>query len=182
MPPCTDFTWGRRRCRPCPQLLMRWMSGRAWCRWPSRILSEFVDGTLWGLNQISDADIDAPEGWDIRNSAGNLIVAVVDTGIRYTHQDLAANMWRNPNEIAGNGVDDDGNGLVDDVYGCNAYGRNGNPMDDNGHGSHCSGTIGGVGNNGVGVTGVAWGVKLMACKFLSSTGSGADSDAVTCID
>ena len=143
---------------------------------------KFVDGTLWGLNQISDADIDAPEGWDIRNSAGNLIVAVVDTGIRYTHQDLAANMWRNPNEIAGNGVDDDGNGLVDDVYGCNAYGRNGNPMDDNGHGSHCSGTIGGVGNNGVGVTGVAWGVKLMACKFLSSTGSGADSDAVTCID
>jgi subtilisin family serine protease len=143
---------------------------------------KYVDGTLWGLNQISDADIDAPEGWDIRSSAGNVIVAVVDTGLRYTHQDLAANMWRNPNEIAGNGVDDDGNGLVDDVYGCNAYGRNGNPMDDNGHGSHCSGTIGGVGNNGVGVTGVAWGVKLMACKFLSSTGSGTDSDAITCID
>jgi len=143
---------------------------------------KYVDGTLWGLNQISDADIDAPEGWDVRSSAGNVIVAVVDTGIRYTHQDLAANMWRNPNEIAGNGVDDDANGLVDDVYGCNAYGRNGNPMDDNGHGSHCSGTIGGVGNNGVGVTGVAWGVKLMACKFLSSTGSGTDSDAITCID
>lgn len=143
---------------------------------------KYVDGTLWGLNQISDADIDAPEGWDTRTSAGNLIVAVVDTGIRYTHQDLAANMWRNPNEIAGNGVDDDANGFVDDVYGCNAYGRNGNPMDDNGHGSHCSGTIGGVGNNGVGVTGVAWGVKLMGCKFLSSTGSGTDSDAITCID
>ena len=143
---------------------------------------QYVNGTLWGLNQISDADIDAPEGWDVRTSAGSLIVAVVDTGVRYTHQDLAANMWRNPGEVAGNGVDDDGNGFVDDVYGCNAYGRNGNPMDDNGHGSHCSGTIGGVGNNGVGVTGVAWGVKLMACKFLSSTGSGTDSDAITCID
>jgi len=143
---------------------------------------QYINGTLWGLNQISDADIDAPEGWDVRTSAGSLIVAVVDTGVRYTHEDLAANMWRNLGEISGNGLDDDGNGLVDDVFGCNAYGRNGNPMDDNGHGTHCSGTIGGVGNNGVGVTGVAWGVKLMACKFLSSTGSGADSDAITCID
>ena len=143
---------------------------------------KYTDGTLWGLNQISDADIDAPEGWDIRNSAGDVIVAVIDTGIRHTHQDLAANMWRNPNEIPGNGIDDDGNGYVDDVYGCNAYSRTGNPMDDNGHGSHCSGTIGGVGNNGIGVTGVAWRVKLMACKFLSATGSGTDSDAVSCID
>ena len=143
---------------------------------------QYLNGTLWGLNQISDVDIDAPEGWDVRTSAGSLIVAVIDTGIRYTHQDLAANMWRNPNEIAGNGVDDDANGFVDDVYGCNAYARSGNPMDDNGHGSHCSGTIGGVGNNGLGVTGVAWGVKLMGCKFLSSTGSGTDSDAITCID
>jgi hypothetical protein len=143
---------------------------------------KYLNGTLWGLNQISDADIDAPEGWATRSSAGTVIVAVIDTGIRTTHQDLAANMWRNPGEIAGNGRDDDNNGFIDDVFGCNAYSNTGNPTDDNGHGSHCSGTIGGVGNNGVGVTGVAWGVQLMACKFLSATGSGADSDAVRCID
>jgi subtilisin family serine protease len=143
---------------------------------------KYLDGTLWGLNQASDVDIDAPEGWDTRAAAGTVIVAVVDTGVRHTHQDLAANMWRNPNEIAGNGVDDDANGWVDDVYGCDAYNRDGDPMDDQGHGTHCAGTIGGVGNNGVGVAGVAWGVKIMAGKFLSATGSGTDSDAVTCID
>ncbi|MEI6070304.1 MAG: S8 family serine peptidase [Verrucomicrobiae bacterium] len=142
----------------------------------------FLNGTLWGLNQISDADIDAPEGWAIRSSAGTVIVAVIDTGIRTTHQDLAANMWKNPGEIAGNGRDDDNNGFIDDVFGCDAYNNDGNPMDDNGHGSHCAGTIGGVGNNAIGVTGVAWGVQLMACKFLSATGSGVDSDAVRCID
>ena len=143
---------------------------------------KFLDGTLWELSQPSDSDIDAPEGWAIRNSASSIIVAVIDTGIRYTHQDLAANMWRNPNETAGNGRDDDGNGFVDDIYGCNAYNNNGDPMDDNGHGTHCAGTIGAVGNNGIGITGVAWNVKLMACKFLSSTGAGSTSDAVRCID
>jgi subtilisin family serine protease len=143
---------------------------------------QYLNGTLWGLNQISDADIDAPEGWNVRSSAGAVIVAVIDTGIKTTHQDLAANMWRNSAEIAGNKIDDDANGFVDDVYGCDAYNNDGDPTDDNGHGSHCAGTIGGTGNNAIGVTGVAWGVKLMACKFLSATGSGADSDAVRCID
>ena len=143
---------------------------------------KYLDGTLWGLNQTSDADIDAPEGWNVRSSAGGVIVAIIDSGIKTTHQDLAANMWRNSAEIAGNKIDDDANGFVDDVFGCDAYNNDGDPTDDNGHGSHCAGTIGGVGNNGIGVTGVAWGVKLMACKFLSATGSGADSDAVRCID
>jgi subtilisin family serine protease len=143
---------------------------------------KYLDGTLWGLNQTSDADIDAPEGWNVRSSAGAVIVAVIDTGIKTTHQDLAANMWRNSAEIAGNKIDDDANGFVDDIFGCDAYNNDGDPTDDNGHGSHCAGTIGGTGNNGIGVTGVAWGVKLMACKFLSATGSGADSDAVRCID
>ena len=143
---------------------------------------KYLDGTLWGLNQASDADIDAPEGWSVRSSAGTLVVAVIDTGIRYTHQDLAANMWKNPREIAGNGLDDDQNGVVDDVYGLDAYNNDGDPMDGDGHGTHCAGTIGGVGNNGVGVTGIAWGVKLMGCKFLSDSGSGTDSDAIRCID
>jgi subtilisin family serine protease len=143
---------------------------------------KYLDGTLWGLNQTSDADIDAPEGWNVRSSAGAVIVAVIDTGIKTTHQDLAANMWRNSAEIAGNKIDDDANGFVDDIFGCDAYNNDGDPTDDQGHGSHCAGTIGGTGNNGIGVTGVAWGVKLMGCKFLSATGSGTDSDAVRCID
>lgn len=143
---------------------------------------KYLDGTLWGLNQTSDVDVDAPEGWDVRTTAGSMVVAVIDTGVRYTHQDLAANMWVNTEEISGNGVDDDRNGVVDDVYGLDAYNNDGDPMDDEGHGTHCAGTVGGVGNNGVGITGVAWGVKLMACKFLSNTGSGTDSDAIRCID
>jgi subtilisin family serine protease len=143
---------------------------------------KYLNGTLWGLNQTSDVDVDAPEGWDVRTTAGSMVVAVIDTGIRYTHQDLAANMWVNSGEIAGNQVDDDRNGVVDDVYGLDAYNNDGDPMDDEGHGTHCAGTVGGVGNNGVGITGVAWGVKMMACKFLSNTGSGTDSDAIRCID
>ena len=143
---------------------------------------KFLDGTLWGLNQTNDADIDAPEAWDIRSAANEITVAVIDTGIRYTHQDLAANAWINPAETAGDGIDNDGNGYVDDVRGIDAYNRDSNPMDDEGHGTHCAGTIGATGNNGIGLTGVAWGVKLMALKFLSATGSGTDSDAVTCID
>ena len=143
---------------------------------------KYLDGTLWGLNQGNDADIDAPEAWDVRTSALNITVAVIDTGIRYTHQDLAANVWTNPGEVAGDRIDNDGNGYVDDVRGIDAYNRDGDPMDDEGHGTHCAGTIGATGNNGIGLTGVAWGVRLMALKFLSSTGSGSDSDAVICID
>src|SRR5439155_9028487 len=118
-------------------------------------------------------------------------VAVIDTGIRYTHEDLASNMWRNPgetgldangNDKATNGIDDDGDGYVDDVYGINAITGSGDPGDDYFHGTHCAGTIGGVGNNGVGVAGVAWHVKLMACKFISSEGWGYISDAIECID
>jgi subtilisin family serine protease len=143
---------------------------------------------LWGLNNTgqtggtADADIDATEAWNVRTSAGNLVVAVIDTGIRYTHTDLTANMWINPGEIAGNGIDDDANGVVDDVHGINALAGTGDPLDDNGHGTHVAGTIGAVGNNGTGVAGVAWSVKLMACKFLDAQGTGSLSDAVTCID
>ena len=149
---------------------------------------QFTDGTLWGLNNTGqnggtpDADIDAPEAWDIRTDASSVIVAVIDTGVRYTHTDLATNIWTNPGEIAGNGIDDDGNGYVDDIHGINAITGSGDPMDDNGHGTHCSGTIGAVGNNGIGVAGVAWRVKLMGCKFLGSGGSGLTSDAIECID
>lgn len=155
----------------------------------------FRDSSLWGLHNIgqnggtSDADIDAPEGWDLRTAASStLVVAVIDSGVRYTHEDLAANMWKNPNEIPNNGIDDDNNGYVDDVYGINAItplddkGKgDGDPMDDNGHGTHVAGIIGAVGNNAKGVTGVAWTVKIMACKFTAANGKGSDSNAIKCI-
>lgn len=148
----------------------------------------YLSGELWGLNNLGqdggtfDADIDAPEGWDIRRNASAVIVGVVDSGILYTHEDLAENMWTNLGEIAGNGIDDDSNGYIDDIHGINAITNTGDPKDDNSHGSHVAGTIGGRGDNGLGVSGVAWEVKLMGLKFLSASGSGATSDAIKCLD
>jgi subtilisin family serine protease len=149
----------------------------------------FTDGTLWGLRNTGQnggtpgADIDAVRAWDLTTGSPNVVVAVIDTGINYTHQDLASQMWVNPGEILGiPGVDDDGNGFVDDIHGINAITMTGDPMDDNNHGSHCSGTIGAAANNGRPHVGVAWEVRLMGCKFLSAGGFGANSDAITCID
>jgi subtilisin family serine protease len=146
----------------------------------------FGDGRLWGLrNQgqnggVAGADIDAPAAWQTTTGSSDVIVAVIDTGIRYTHTDLSANMWVNPGEIAGNGLDDDGNGFIDDIHGINAVNGSGDPMDTDGHGSHCAGTIGAVANGGGPHVGVAWNVRLMALKFLDP--SGLTSDAIKCID
>jgi subtilisin family serine protease len=150
----------------------------------------FQDGMLWGLHNYGQnggtcgADIDAPEAWQMRTDAGNVVVAVIDTGIRYTHEDLAANMWTNPGEIPGNGIDDDSNGIVDDVYGARFINGvvTGDPWDDHFHGTHVSGTIMGRGDNGKGVVGVAWSGKVMAIKFLNASGQGYNSDAVLAID
>lgn len=147
----------------------------------------FADGRLWGLRNTGQsggtagADIDAMDAWDITTGSASVVVGVIDTGIRYTHQDLAANMWVNPGEISGNGIDDDANGYIDDVYGINSITGSGNPMDDNNHGTHCAGTIGAVANGGGPHVGVAWNVRLMGLKFLSSTGSGSTSDAIECV-
>ena len=110
------------------------------------------------------------------------MVAIIDTGIDYTHPDLAANIWTNPGEIAGDGIDNDGNGYVDDVHGYDFVNNDGDPMDDHFHGTHTAGTVGAVGNNGVGVTGVNWQVKLMALKFLGASGSGSVSGAVSALE
>ncbi|HDR04508.1 MAG TPA: choice-of-anchor D domain-containing protein, partial [Candidatus Marinimicrobia bacterium] len=142
---------------------------------------------LWGLHNTgqsggtADADIDAPEAWD-KSTGGPIIIGVIDTGVKWDHPDLAANMWINVNEIPGNGIDDDGNGYVDDIYGYDFVNNDGNPMDDHDHGSHCAGTIAGVGNNGIGITGVAWNAKIMGLKFLSSGGSGTTSDAILSLE
>jgi subtilisin family serine protease len=130
---------------------------------------------------ILDADIDAPEAWNLQTGSRNVVVAVLDSGIDYFHPDLAANIWTNPGEsgvLANNGIDDDQNGLTDDVHGYDFVNNDGDPLDDNGHGTHVAGTIGAVGNNGVGVTGVAWQASLMALKFLDQNNSGTASDAI----
>jgi serine protease len=134
-----------------------------------------------GVGGVVDADIDAAQAWNYGTSS-SVVVAVIDTGIDYNHFDLAQNIWINSREIAGNGVDDDRNGYTDDVRGWNFVSRNNNPMDDNGHGTHVAGTIGAVGNNGAGVSGIVWNIKMMALKFLAADGSGALSDAVAAID
>ncbi|HQP50210.1 MAG TPA: S8 family serine peptidase, partial [Spirochaetota bacterium] len=132
--------------------------------------------SLWGLTQIH-----CPEAWDYTSGSREVIVAVVDTGVDYTHPDLAANIWTNTGEIPDNGIDDDGNGYVDDIHGYNFFSYNNNPFDDNGHGTHCAGTIGAAGDNGTGVIGVSPSVSIMALKFLSAGGTGYTSDAIKCI-
>ncbi len=150
--------------------------------------SKFGDGTLWALRNTGQAggvagvDIDAVRAWDVTTGSTGVIVAVIDSGIRYTHQDLAAQMWKNPGEIAGNGYDDDGNGYIDDVHGINAATGSGDPMDDDGHGTHIAGTIGAIANNSGPHVGVAWNVRLMACKFFGSSVGGTFSDLLECYD
>ena len=145
-------------------------------------------GTLYGLHNVGqsggtvDADIDATEAWQVSAGSENVIVAVIDTGIDHTHPDLVDNIWVNPGEIAGNGIDDDGNGFIDDVHGYDFVNDDGDPFDDQGHGTHVAGTIGATGNNGVGVVGVSWDVSLMGLKFLDADGSGSTADAVRAIN
>lgn len=129
-----------------------------------------------------DADIDAPEAWSVTTGSSSVVVAVIDSGMELSHPDLAANLWVNPGEIAGNGQDDDHNGFVDDVNGYDFFQNDTQPLDQHGHGTHVAGTIGAVGNNGVGVTGVAWSTKLMPLRFLGPDNTGAISDAIRAIN
>ncbi|MEJ7592803.1 MAG: S8 family serine peptidase [Planctomycetaceae bacterium] len=143
---------------------------------------------LYGLNNtgqtngVFDADIDAPEAWDITTGSSSLVMGIIDTGIDYLHPDLAASIWVNPGEIAADGIDNDGNGYVDDIHGYDFLNLDADPMDDHRHGTHVAGTIGAVGNNGIGVTGVAWNVQLMALKFLGANGTGPISAAIEALN
>jgi subtilisin family serine protease/Ca2+-binding RTX toxin-like protein len=145
---------------------------------------------LWGLNNTGqtggtpNADIDAPEAWGALQdwgwfpNTGNAIVGVIDTGVDYTHPDLINNIWTNPGEIPGNNLDDDVNGYIDDVHGWDFFNNDNNPMDGHGHGTHVAGTIGAEGNNGIGVTGVNWKVKIMPIQIFSSSGAAASNFAI----
>ncbi|MBS2040459.1 S8 family serine peptidase [bacterium] len=128
---------------------------------------------LWGLSKIG-----LDQAWQrTTGSREGAPIAVLDTGAQLDHPDLVANLWRNPGEIPGNGIDDDGNGVIDDVHGYDACLQTGDPSDDYGHGTHCAGTIGAVGNNGEGVVGVNWQTRLMPVKMMSK-GEGTVADTI----
>lgn len=150
---------------------------------PSLMPNDASFSSLWGMNNtgqtggVVDADIDATEAWDLATGSRQVLVGVIDTGIDRTHPDLAANLWTNPREVPNNRIDDDGNGFVDDVNGWDFFSNDNDPSDENNHGTHCAGTIGGVGNNQNGVVGVCWQVSMVAIRFLGPDG-GTTSDAV----
>lgn len=128
-----------------------------------------LGGLFWGLDRLG-----APEAWSAGYTGSGITVAVVDTGVDYTHTDLDGNIWINAGEISGNGIDDDGNGFIDDVRGWNFDANSNNVMDDNSHGTHVAGTIAGE-DNGTGITGVAYNARIMAVKVLNGSGSGSIS-------
>ena len=130
----------------------------------------------WGLKNIQ-----AEKAWNISRGNNNVIVAVVDTGVDYTHPDLNANIWSNPDEIPGNGIDDDGNGYIDDTLGWDFIDNNNDPKDTHGHGTHLSGIIAAVGDNGQGITGVCWQAKIMVIKGLTDSGTGASDQLAQAI-
>jgi len=141
----------------------------------------------WGL-----AKIDASMAWALNTGSPDVVVAIIDSGVNYNHEDLADNMWQNPGELGvdgegnqkhNNGIDDDGNGYVDDLYGIEAGSGDSDPLDENDHGTHIAGIIGAVGNNGLGVAGINWDTRLMALKSWGGGGAGTfESRLIECYE
>lgn len=136
-------------------------------------------------NQYGPAHIQAPQAWDIVTGSISVTIAVIDTGVDLNHPDLASKIWTNPGETGGgketNGVDDDGDGYVDDWRGWDFANGDNNPQDDHGHGTHVSGIAAAVTDNGIGIAGIAWSARIMPLKILDSSGNGPDSDVASAI-
>jgi subtilisin family serine protease len=129
------------------------------------------------------ADIDAVNAWSISTDSNDYVVAVIDSGIEYTHEDLASNIWVNEVESNGlEGIDDDNNGYIDDIYGIDVFDQDTTPLDELGHGTHIAGIIGAAGNNDIGVAGINWNIKIMNCRFLGPWGTGSLSGALECLE
>ena len=131
---------------------------------------------LWGMQRVQ-----APAAWKTTTGSKDIVVGVADSGVDYTHEDLASQMWVNEDEDPTTPGDDDANGWTNDVHGVDCVNDDGDPMDDNSHGTHVAGTIGSAANNGVGIAGVAWNVRIMALKFLGADNRGWMSDAIECL-
>lgn len=123
-----------------------------------------------------------PTAWNVTSGARNVVVAVLDSGLDLSHSDLIANTWKNPRELVANGIDDENNAFIDDVYGWNFLTRTNDVQDRYGHGTHVAGIIGAVGNNGLGVTGLNWNVSLMTLKILGDNGVGFLSAAIAAVN
>jgi subtilisin family serine protease len=154
---------------------------------PGKAPNDMEFGRQWALNNTGQtggragADIRALEAWGVSTGSREVVVAIVDTGIDYFHPDLEPNLWVNPREVAGNGIDDDGNGYIDDVRGFDFVSDDGDPLDDNLHGTHVAGILGAVGNDEQGVAGVAWSVQMMALKAFDEGGGGTLDDTLEAV-
>jgi subtilisin family serine protease len=137
---------------------------------------------VFGVRGVPGSDTAAHRVWTRETGSRSVVVAVIDTGIDWRHPDLAANVWINPGEVPENGLDDDGNGFVDDVRGWDFVHNDNDPTDSNGHGSHVAGIVGAIGNNGIGIAGVAWDASLMPLRALGSNGRGYLSDILSAIE
>ncbi|HYN50180.1 MAG TPA: S8 family peptidase [Thermoleophilaceae bacterium] len=151
--------------------------------------SDPLFGEQWGFENtgqavgLAGADTDAPAAWDITTGSPETVVAVIDTGVFLDHPDLTGSSWTNPGESGAgretNLVDDDGNGLVDDVRGWDWVDADADPADENGHGTHVAGTVGARGDNGQGVAGTSWSTSLMALRVLGANGTGTVADVLS---
>lgn len=150
---------------------------------PARTPNDNQFSSLWAMKNAStnQGGIDAVHAWSVTTGHPSNVIAVIDTGVDRTHPDLQGNLWVNTGEVAGNGIDDDHNGFVDDVHGWDFANDDADPSDGHGHGTHVAGTIAARGDNALGVTGVCWDARVMAVKFLPDSGAGYTSDAIGAI-
>ncbi|RME91419.1 MAG: tandem-95 repeat protein [Verrucomicrobia bacterium] len=155
---------------------------------PPRQPNDFALPRQWALdntgqlNGTADADIHALAAWNLTTGSRDVRIAIIDSGVDYFHPDLEANIWVNPGEIPGNGLDDDRNGYIDDVHGFDFVSHDGDPMDDQGHGTHVAGIVGAVTDNDLGVAGICWQASIMALKAFDENGEAPVSDVVEAIE